>query len=384
VRPHVDEELDNARAGVVGVLHGFALASGLEDAEQLLPAMNRPSPAKGWLPLVAVPTTLSGAEYTRSFSVNDRAAGQKRSHMGSGVSATAIVYDPMVTVATPEALWVGTGFVALDHAIEVVLPRFGPYEDAMTTTSWHLTHTLLSPALNLGLLHPREVADAIEVAYRSGAVPIASAEGLLRQVIGWREYVWCTYWSLGPDYLDANELGAVRSLPPLFSDAPTQMACLSHVLSDVDTYGWTHHIPRLMVLGNLGLLAGVDPRSMMDWMWERFVDGAEWVMAPNVIGMALYADGGAMATKPYAAGGAYIDKMSDFCGDCVFDRRRRTGEQACPFTSLYWDFIARHADRFSSNPRMARQVAAARRLSDLDEVRERAVVVLERLDRGEL
>jgi deoxyribodipyrimidine photolyase-related protein len=289
--------------------------------------------------------------------------------------------------ATPVGLWPTSRQAALErlrHAIDHVLPQFGPYEDAMTTKSWHLAHTLLSPALNLGLLHPREVADAIETAFRSGSVPIASAEGLMRQIIGWREFVWCLYWSQGPSYLETNELGATRRLPPLFSGTPTEMNCMSNVLADVNAYGWTHHIPRLMVLGNLALLAGIEPRLLMDWMWERFVDGAEWVMAPNVLGMALYADGGVMATKPYAAGGAYIDKMSDFCKDCTFDRKLRTGERACPFTTLYWDFIARHANRFARNPRMARQVAASQKLSDLDQVRLRARQVLDQLDLGQL
>jgi deoxyribodipyrimidine photolyase-related protein len=289
--------------------------------------------------------------------------------------------------AVPVGLWPTSRDAALArlrHAIDHVLPQFGPYEDAMTTKSWHLAHTLLSPALNLGLLHPREVANAIEEAYRAGDVPIASAEGLLRQIIGWREFVWCLYWSQGTAYLETNELDAHRPLPPLFATASTQMNCMGHVLADVDAYGWTHHIPRLMVLGNLALLAGIEPQSLMDWMWERFVDGAEWVMAPNVLGMALYADGGVMATKPYAAGGAYIDKMSDFCKDCSFDRKLRTGDRACPFTTLYWDFIARHAERFARNPRMARQAAAARKLGDLEEVRTRARHVLDQLDRGEL
>ena len=292
-----------------------------------------------------------------------------------------------VVGAEPVGLWPTSRTAALArlrHAIDEVLPRFGPHEDAMTTTSWHLAHTLLSPALNAGLLHPKEVADAIEVAYRSGAVPIASAEGLLRQVIGWREFVWCVYWVEGPGYLEFNELSATRALPPLFRDGTTQMRCVAHVLSDVDRYGWTHHIPRLMVLGNLALLAGVQPLELMDWMWERFVDGAEWVMAPNVLGMALYADGGRMATKPYAAGGAYIDKMSDFCKDCVYDRRSRVGENACPFTTLYWDFIDRNADRLRGNHRMSRQVAAAGKLADLPELRVRSTEVLGLLDAGEL
>jgi deoxyribodipyrimidine photolyase-related protein len=289
--------------------------------------------------------------------------------------------------ALPDGTWATSRVEALrrlDHAIEVVLPGFGPYEDAMLSTSWHLAHTLLSPYLNLGLLHPREVCDRAEAAYRSGAVPIASAEGFVRQVIGWREYVWGVYWLRMPGYRDSNSLGATRPLPPLFVTGETQMRCLSTCLRDVHDYGWTHHIQRLMLLGNLALLAGVEPSSLVDWMWAGFVDGAEWVMLPNVIGMALHADGGKMATKPYAAGGAYIDSMSDYCRGCRYDRKARTGADACPFTTLYWDFLARHGERFARNPRMAQQVRAGERLGDLDAVRERAVVVLDLLDRGEL
>ncbi len=290
--------------------------------------------------------------------------------------------------AEPDGTWATSRAEALRrlrHAIDVVLPRFGPHEDAMLSTSWHMAHTLLSPYLNIGLLHPREVADEIEVAYRSGTVPIASAEGLLRQIIGWREYVWGVYWLWMPEYREHNELGATRPLPPAFTGAAdTQMRCVEHALGAVHDHGWAHHIQRLMVLGNLSLLAGVRPQELVEWMWASFVDGAEWVMLPNVIGMALHADGGMMATKPYAGGGAYIDRMSDYCKDCVYDRTQRVGETACPFTTLYWDFLARHEDRFVRNARVARQVRAAQRLSNLDEVRERATEVLLRLDRGEL
>jgi len=290
--------------------------------------------------------------------------------------------------AEPDGTWATSREEALRrlrHAIDVVLPRFGPHEDAMLSTNWHLAHTLLSPYLNLGLLHPREVADEIEVAYRSGSAPIASAEGLLRQIIGWREYVWGVYWLWMPEYRERNELEATRPLPPVFTgEAGTQMRCVEHALGTVHDHGWAHHIQRLMVLGNLSLLAGVRPQELVEWMWASFVDGAEWVMLPNVIGMSLHADGGMMATKPYAAGGAYIDRMSDYCKDCVYDRTQRTGEDACPFTTLYWDFLARHEDRFARNARVAQQVRAAHRLSNLDEVRERATEVLLRLDRGEL
>ena len=285
----------------------------------------------------------------------------------------------------PDGTWATSRVEALrrlDHVVEAVLPVFGPHEDAMLSTNWHLAHTLLSPYLNIGLLLPGEVCDAAEAAFRRGEVPIASAEGFIRQIIGWREYVWGRYWQWMPDYCGANELGAHRSLPPVFSGAPTRMRCVSHVIDDVGAHGYTHHISRLMILGNLALLAGVDPWELTEWMWSGFVDGAEWVMLPNVIGMALHADGGRMATKPYAAGGAYIDKMSDYCKSCAFDRRRRVGPDACPFTTLYWAFLDQHRDRFARNARVARQVHAGQRLGDLDAVRARANEVLASLDAG--
>lgn len=267
-----------------------------------------------------------------------------------------------------------------------VLPRFGPHQDAMVAGEWRLAHSLLSSSMNIGLLNPREVCDAVEEAYRAGEVPIASAEGFIRQVIGWREYVWGVYWLWMPGFRRRNGLGAHRPLPPAFRDGPeaTRMACVASALQAVRDHGYAHHIQRLMVLGNLALLAGVRPREMVDWMWASFIDGAEWVMIPNVVGMALHADGGRMMTKPYAAGGAYIDRMSDHCGGCPYDPRRRTGDGACPFTTLYWDFLARHRDRFAGNGRMRQQVRGLERLRDLPEVRERAREVLARLDSGDL
>ncbi len=288
----------------------------------------------------------------------------------------------------PPSGWWGTtrteALRRLDHFVDRVLPAFGPHEDAMLSGSWHLAHSLLSPYLNLGLLLPGEVCDAVEERYRAGSVPLASAEGFIRQVIGWREYVWGIAWLWMPEYRAENALDAHAPLPPAFTGAPTQMRCLEHVMRDVGAYGWTHHIQRLIVLGNLSLLAGVEPQVLVDWMWAGFVDGAEWVMLPNVVGMALYADGGRMATKPYAAGGAYIDRMSDYCTPCRYDRKRRTGDDACPFTTLYWDFVARHAERFAHNPRMVRQVRASERLDDLDAVRARATEMLVELQAGTL
>ncbi len=288
--------------------------------------------------------------------------------------------DPDGTWATSRA----EALRRLDHVIAFVLPVFGPHEDAMLSTNWHLSHTLLSPYLNLGLLLPGEVCDAAEAAFRKGDVPIASAEGFIRQVIGWREYVWGRYWQWMPEYREVNELNAHRALPPVFSGAPTQMRCVSQVIGDVEAHGYTHHIQRLMILGNLALLAGIDPMELTEWMWAGFVDGAEWVMLPNVMGMALHADGGRMATKPYAAGGAYIDKMSDYCGPCGYDRRQRVGPEACPFTTLYWDFLDRHRERFERNARVARQVHAGQRLGNMEEVKLRAAEVLVALDAGTL
>ncbi len=289
--------------------------------------------------------------------------------------------------AAPTGVWPTSRAEALrrlDHAINDVLPRFGTHEDAMLSSSWHLAHTLLSAPLNIGLLLPDEVCDAAEAAYRAGTVPIASAEGFVRQIIGWREYVWGRYWQWMPEYRSENALDARRALPPVFTGAPTEMRCVTHALGDLHDQGWTHHIQRLMLFGNLALLSGTDPWALTEWMWAGFVDGAEWVMLPNVIGMALHADGGRMATKPYAAGGAYIDRMSDYCTGCRFDRKQRVGDDACPFTTLYWDFLDRHRNRLLKNPRVARQVRAADHLTDLPAVRERAREVLTRLDAGEL
>ena len=292
------------------------------------------------------------------------------------------------TGAEPSGWWATSREGALrrlDHFVTNVLPLFGPHEDAMLSDNWHLAHSALSPYLNNGLLLPGEVCDAVERSHRQGLVPIASAEGFIRQVIGWREYVHALYWLWMPGYLHMNELNAVRPLPPaLTQPGSTRMNCVDACVSAVRDRGWAHHIQRLMVLGNLALIAGIDPRAMNDWMWESFVDGAEWVMVPNVIGMSLHADGGMMASKPYAAGGAYIDRMSDYCKGCAYDRKKRTGDDACPFTTLYWDFIARHADRFVRNPRMSTQVRAAQKLSDLDLVHERATGVLQMLDTGRL
>ena len=262
-------------------------------------------------------------------------------------------------------------------------PEFGPLEDAMTTENWALHHSLLSPYLNNGLLHPSEVITAALKAFKSGNIPIESAEGFIRQLIGWREYVNGMYWFLGPDYRNKNKLEAKRKLLPLFTDpSKTQMNCMKETVSDINSRAWVHHIPRLMILSNLALLTGTNPQEFLDWMREVFIDASEWVMVPNVIGMGVHADGGQMMTKPYAAGGAYISRMSNYCKGCTYNPKLRTGDTACPFTTLYWDFLDRHQEEFAKNHRMAQQYFGLKRLSDLPELKERARDVLEGLEAG--
>ncbi|HET9076449.1 MAG TPA: cryptochrome/photolyase family protein [Acidimicrobiales bacterium] len=307
--------------------------------------------------------------------------------MGPDDAEVVAGLPPGAVGAAPTGLWATTrrgALARLRHAVDEVLPRFGPHQDVMLDDDWHLAHTLISPYLNIGLLLPGEVCDAVEDAYRAGRVPIASAEGFLRQVLGWREYVWGVYWLWMPGYRDSNHFGARRPVPPALLGAGTRMRCVANAVEGVEARAYAHHIQRLMILGNLALLAGIDPRAMVEWMWSRFVDGAEWVMLPNVIGMALHADGGRMATKPYAAGGAYISRMSDHCRGCAYDPKKRTGDRACPYTTLYWDFLARHRDRLAGNHRMVQAVRNLDRLADLPEVRARAAEVLERLDAGTL
>jgi deoxyribodipyrimidine photolyase-related protein len=260
---------------------------------------------------------------------------------------------------------------------------FGPYEDAMTSENWALHHSLLSPYLNNGLLHPAEVVDAALIMFEKGDIPIQSAEGFIRQIIGWREYVNGMYWYLGQDYKELNHLDANRKLLPLFTDPDkTKMNCIKTTVSDINQRGWVAHIPRLMLLSNLALITGTNPQEFLQWMREVFIDAADWVMVPNVIGMGVHADNGVMMTKPYAAGGAYISKMSNYCKGCFYDPKLRTGETACPFTTLYWDFLDRNVEEFKGNHRMAQQLFGINRLKDMPEVRLRAKAVLAGLDQG--
>jgi deoxyribodipyrimidine photolyase-related protein len=289
---------------------------------------------------------------------------------------------------TPTTTWATTrsgALAQLKNFIDNHFADFGPLEDAMTTDNWALHHSLLSPYLNNGLLHASEVVAAAAKAYSKGTVPIESAEGFIRQLIGWREYVNGMYWFLGPDYRENNQLQADRKLLPLFTDpGATKMNCMKATVTDINERAWVHHIPRLMLLSNLALITGTNPQEFLDWMREVFIDASEWVMVPNVIGMGVHADGGQMMTKPYAAGGAYISRMSNYCKSCIYNPKLRTGETACPFTTLYWDFLDRHKETFAKNHRMSQQVFGLKRLSDLPELKERAQEVLDGLEAGTL
>ena len=289
---------------------------------------------------------------------------------------------------TPTTSWATTrkgALAQLKNFIDNHFADFGPLEDAMTTDNWALHHSLLSPYLNNGLLHPSEVIHAAIKAFNTGSIPIESAEGFTRQVIGWREYVNGMYWFLGPDYRNNNQLNATRPLLPLFNDPnKTQMNCMKETVTDINNRAWVHHIPRLMLLSNLALITGTNPQAFLDWMREVFIDASEWVMVPNVIGMGVHADGGQMMTKPYAAGGAYISRMSNYCKGCAYNPKLRVGDNACPFTTLYWDFLDRHKESFAKNHRMSQQVFGLKRLSDLPELKERAQQVLEGLMKGSI
>ncbi|QBR92241.1 cryptochrome/photolyase family protein [Nocardioides euryhalodurans] len=258
---------------------------------------------------------------------------------------------------------------ALDRFVEHRLPHFGAHEDAVLEGDPWMAHSLVSAPLNLGLLEPLEVVRRAEEAYLSGDAPIAAVEGFVRQVLGWRDYVWHLYWHLGPSYRRRNELSATERVPQWFREldaAATDARCLSHTLDQVATHGWVHHIPRLMVLGSYAMQRGWSPSQVTDWFHRAFVDGYDWVMVPNVVGMSQHADGGVMATKPYTSGGAYLNRMTDHCGSCRFDPTVRVGEDACPFTAGYWWFLDRHRERFAGNQRMAQAVRGLDRLSDLD------------------
>jgi deoxyribodipyrimidine photolyase-related protein len=264
---------------------------------------------------------------------------------------------------------------AVDHAsaesafedfIANRLDLFGPYEDALTRRSHIVFHSVISPYLNIGLLEPLPLVRRVEELYRSGEIRIESAEGFIRQIIGWREFMYWQYWRQMPEMIDQNAWKAQNDIPEFFWDADTELACLAYALKRALLTGYNHHIERLMLLSNFLMLTSVNPRAANDWFLSIYIDAYDWVMPPNVIGMGLNADGGLTATKPYIASANYINKMGDFCSGCVFDNKKRHGEGACPFNFLYWNFILKNEERLRSNPRTSRNVLGLRYLDDED------------------
>ncbi|MDP3072260.1 MAG: cryptochrome/photolyase family protein [Opitutaceae bacterium] len=252
--------------------------------------------------------------------------------------------------------------VTLRDFVEHRLPQFGQFQDAMWTDEPWLFHSRLSAAMNLKLLDPREVVAAAERAYREGRVSLASAEGFIRQILGWREYVRGIYWRHMPRYSGLNALGAKEKLPEFYWTGKCEMNCLRQSIGQTLEHGYAHHIQRLMVTGLYALLLGVEPQQVHAWYLAVYVDAVEWVELPNTLGMSQYGDGGIMASKPYAATGKYIDRMSNYCAGCRFDPAKSVGEDACPFTTLYWDFLQRHEALLAKNQRMALQIKNLARL----------------------
>ena len=255
--------------------------------------------------------------------------------------------------------------VALDHFIQAALPGFGAYQDAMLAGQDFLYHSVLSPLLNCGLLTPREVCAAAVAAYERGDALINAVEGFVRQILGWREYMRGMYWLDMPGFAHANALGATRPLPEFYWTGETDMRCLAVSVDETRREAYAHHILRLMVLGNFAMLAGVDPKRIDAWFLVVYADAYQWVELPNVVGMSQFADGGRVGSKPYAASGAYINRMSDFCSKCHYDVKQKTGPKACPFNALYWDFLARNREKLGNNRRLTNMYATWDRMSDV-------------------
>ncbi len=253
---------------------------------------------------------------------------------------------------------------ALDHFITVCLPQFGDYQDAMKTGEPFLFHSILSPYLNTGLLTPREVCARAEAEWSAGRAPLNAVEGFIRQILGWREYVRGIYWAKMPDYVDTNALDAKRPLPWFYWSGETALNCLSQSIGDIQANAYAGHIQRLMVTGNFALLVGVRPAEIEAWYLAVYIDAYEWVELPNVHGMVMFADDGLLASKPYAASGAYIDRMSDYCTGCSYDPAIKAGPKACPFNYLYWNFLIENQGKLGRNPRMAMPYRTLEKFTD--------------------
>jgi deoxyribodipyrimidine photolyase-related protein len=284
---------------------------------------------------------------------------KRLSHRKSGIErdVLALVQDQFADhfgVLEPfhYAVTRGQALQELDHFIAHLLPQFGDFQDVMVAGEPYLFHSLISSYLNAGLLLPLEICQKAEAAYRSGLAPINAVEGFIRQILGWREYIRGIYWLLMPDYGERNSLAARRPLPDFYWTADTQMFCIAEAVRHTRDHAYSHHIQRLMVTGNFALLAGLDVKQVQEWYLAVYSDAYEWVEMPNTLGMALYGDDGVVASKPYAASGKYIKRMSNSCASCVYDPDTVVGEKACPFNALYWDFLVRHEALFRGNSRM--------------------------------
>ena len=273
----------------------------------------------------------------------------------------------------------------LRHFIEHTLPNFGRWEDAMWTGEPFLYHSRLSALLNVKLLHPRECVEAAVAAWERGDAPINSVEGFVRQILGWREFIRGVYWREMPDYIGRNALEHEADLPRFYWDGETDMRCMREAMQHVLRHGYTHHIERLMVLGNLALLLGVHPRTFHEWHMAMYLDAVDWVSLPNTLGMSQFGDSGIVGTKPYCASGHYVNKMSNYCRGCRYNYKESIGADACPVTTLYWDFLDRHRNRFADNRRMTFQLKNLERksLQELSKIREQAASIKDRAARGE-
>lgn len=272
------------------------------------------------------------------------------------------------------------------HFIEHCLPFFGDFQDAMLAGEAFLYHSLLSSYLNVGLLLPLEICQMSETAYKENKVPLAAAEGFIRQILGWREYIRGLYWLKMPEYKELNYLNATRPLPEFYWTAKTKMACVSEAVTHTRDHAYSHHIQRLMVTGNFALLAGLSPEAVCEWYLAVYADAFEWVELPNTLGMALFGDGGIVGSKPYAASGKYINRMSNYCKNCAYDPDEIVGETACPFNALYWDFINRHDDKFRKNGRMVYMYATWDKMDSVKKsaILEKAKNIFQKLDDNKL
>jgi deoxyribodipyrimidine photolyase-related protein len=356
--------------------------------------------ARGWLMDAADPTTPLGGTWNLDQ--------ENRERLAVGTTVPASPQRPVPNLvgqvlselraeghtlfgSAEEFRWPITradALVELETFCRERLAGFGPYEDAMSREHDHLFHSLLSPALNLGLLTPMEVCVRAMQEYteRADEIPLSSIEGFIRQILGWREFMHHAYLDFWREWESDNGLEAHRALPDFYWSGETRMACVQRIVQKLHRSGHAHHIERLMVLGNFALLFGVNPQSVDSWFLETFIDALPWVVTPNVVAMSQFADLGRITSKPYISGGAYISRMGDDCSSCYYTPKESTGERACPYTTLYWDFIDRHADRLARNPRMATQVRAwaGRAQETKDEIRRRAKEVHELAERGEL